>query len=418
MRNTKSWLMVSVMAAWMGAGCSKSEPKQGASEPSKTEPQAAQEAPKEEDSIKLGQIMPYSGPASAYGTIGKLHAAFFAKVNREGGINGKQVKLISMDDGYSPPRAVEQARRLVEQDKVAAIFNAVGTPSNTAIRPYLNEKKVAQLFVSTGASKWADPKKYPWTIGFNPSYRVEGHTYAEHILKTKPKAKIAVLYQGDDFGKDILAGLKEGLGEKEKMIVSEHSYETSDPTIDSQIVSLKESKADVVVFITTPKFGAQAIRKVDELGWKATRYIVNVSSSIGSVLVPAGLDKAKGLITSQYIKDPNDKGWAEDPAMKEWFAFMKNEYPAGDVRDGTNAYAYVSAQLLVKVLEQCQGDYSSKNLMTQAASLKNFAPGLLLPGIEINTSPDDFSLFEKMQLATFDGESWKMLDQATVSAAK
>ena len=416
MRNTKSWLMVGVMAAWMGAGCSKSEPKQAAQEPSKAEPQAAQDAPKEDDSIKIGQIMPYSGPASAYGTIGKLHAAFFAKLNREGGINGKQVKLISMDDGYSPPRAVEQARRLVEQDKVAAIFNAVGTPSNTAVRPYLNEKKVAQLFVSTGASKWADPKKFPWTIGFNPSYRVEGRTYAEHILKTKPKAKIAVLFQGDDFGKDILAGLKEGLGDKESMIVSEHSYETSDPTIDSQIVSLKESKADVVVLITTPKFGAQAIRKVDDLGWKATRYIVNVSSSIGSVLIPAGLDKAKGLITTQYIKDPNDKGWSDDPAMKEWFAFMKSEYPAGDVRDGSNAYAYVSAQTLVKVLEQCKGDYSSKNLMTQAASLKNFAPGLLLPGIEINTSADDFELFDKMQLATFDGESWKMLEQTTVSS--
>jgi branched-chain amino acid transport system substrate-binding protein len=400
----------------MGA-CSKSEPKQAAPEPTKAEPQAAQDAPKE-DAIKLGQIMPYSGPASAYGTIGKLQAAFFAKVNREGGIAGKPVKLLSMDDSYSPPRAVEQVRRLVEQDEVVAIFNGVGTPSNTAVRPYLNEKKVAQLFVATGASKWADPKKYPWTIGFNPSYHVEGRTYAEHILKTKPKAKIAVLYQGDDFGKDILGGLKEGLGDKEKMIVSEQSYETSDPTVDSQIVSLKESKADVVVLITTPKFGAQAIRKVDDLGWKATRYIVNVSSSIGSVLIPAGLDKAKGLITSQYIKDPNDKGWADDPAMKEWFAFMKNEYPDGDLRDGSNAYAYVAAQTLMQVLQQCNGDYSAKNLMAQAASLKNFAPGLLLPGIEINTAPDDFELFDKMQLATFDGESWKMLEQPTVSAAK
>lgn len=416
---SKAYLFVGAVAAVLGVACSKSEPKKEAETPAAPAAEKSVEAKPQEDEIKLGQIMPYSGPASAYGTIGRLHTAFFAKVNRDkGGVNGKKINLISLDDGYSPPRAVEQVRRLVEQDHVVGIFNPVGTPSNSAIRKYLNDKGVAHLLVSTGASKWADPQNFPYTIGFNPSYRVEGRTYAEHILKTKPKAKIAVLYQGDDFGKDILEGLKEGLGANAKMIVSEASYETSDPTVDSQIVSLKQSKADVVVIVTTPKFGAQAIRKIDELGWKATRYIVNVSTSIASVLTPAGLDKAKGLITVQYIKDPNDKRWANDPAIKEWFDFMKAEYPAGDIKDGSNAYAYTAALVLMQVLEQCNGDFSAKNLIKQAANLKDFAPGMLLPGIVINTSPTDFELFDKLQLSTFDGATWAPLDDSTVSASK
>ncbi|MET0341892.1 MAG: ABC transporter substrate-binding protein [Polyangiales bacterium] len=419
MRNTKVSLIVGAMAALVGTtACSKSEQKQS-NEAAKEAAPAAQEAPKEENVIKLGQTMPYSGPASAYSTIGRLQAAFFKKLNASGGIDGKQVQIISMDDSYSPPRAVEQVRRLVETDHVTAIFNAVGTPSNTAVRPYLNEKKVAQLFVSTGASKWADPQHFPYTIGFNPSYRVEGRTYAAHILQTKPKAKIAVLYQGDDFGKDIVAGIKEGLGDKEKMIVAEATYETSDPTIDSQIVSLKASKADTVMIVTTPKFGAQAIKKISDLNWDATRYIVNVSASIGSVLVPAGLERAKGLITTQYLKDPNDKSWAEDPGVKEYQAFLKSDFPEGDPRDGSNVYAYVAAQTLVQVLKQAKGNYSAENLIKEAANLKDFTPGLLLPGLTINTSPTDFELFDKLTISSFDGESWKPIDQKNgVAAAK
>jgi ABC-type branched-subunit amino acid transport system substrate-binding protein len=366
--------------------------------------------------IKLGQVMPYSGPASAYGTIGRLEAAYFAMVNRKGGVNGRKVNLISLDDSYSPPKAVEQVRKLVEQDKVLAIVNPVGTPSNTAIRKYLNDRQVPHLFLSTGASKWNDPQNYPWTLGFNPSYRLEGRTYAAHILKTQPKSKIAVLYQGDDFGKDLLAGLKEGLGDKAaRMIVAEATYEVTDPTIDSQLVTLKGSKADVVVLITTPKFGAQAVRKTAELGWKATRYISNVSASVGSVLVPAGLDRAKGLITVEYVKDPTDPRWADDPGMKEWYAFMKSEYPSGDTRDGLNAFAYVVSQTLEHVLTQCGDDLSPKNLMKQATSLKDFAPAMLLPGVKINTSETDFATFDQLELARFDGQTWAQIEGESAS---
>jgi ABC-type branched-subunit amino acid transport system substrate-binding protein len=366
--------------------------------------------------IKLGQVMPYSGPASAYGTIGRVESAYFAMLNKKGGVNGRKVNLISLDDSYSPPKAVEQVRRLVEQDKVLAIVNPVGTPSNTAIRKYLNDRQVPQLFVSTGASKWNDPQNYPWTIGFNPSYRIEGRTYAEHILKTQPHGKVAVLYQADDFGKDLLAGLKEGFGDKAaSTIIAEATYEVTDPTIDSQLVTLKGSKADVVVLITTPKFGAQAVRKTEELGWKATRYIANVSSSVGSVLTPAGLDKAKGLITVEYVKDPTDPRWADDPAMKEWFAFMKSEYPSGDTRDGLNAFAYVVAQTLVHVLTQCGDDLSPKNLMKQAASLKDFAPPMLLPGVKMNTSDTDFATFDRLELARFDGQTWAQIEGESAS---
>jgi branched-chain amino acid transport system substrate-binding protein len=415
---SQALLVAGVVASFLGVACSKSEPKKETeAKPAPAAEKAVEEKP-QDDEIRLGQIMPYSGPASAYGTIGKLHSAYFAMVNRKGGVHGKKINLISLDDSYSPPRAVEQVRRLVEQDHVVAVFNPVGTPSNTAIRKYLNEKQVAHLLVSTGASKWADPANFPFTIGFNPSYRLEGRTYAEHILKTKPKAKIAVLYQGDDFGKDVVAGLREGLGDKASMIAAEATYETSDPTIDSQIVTLKQSRADVVVLVTTPKFGAQAIRKVDDLGWKATRYIVNVSASIGSVLVPAGLDKARGLITTSYLKDPNDKRWANDPAVQEWHAFMKSEYPSGDLRDGSNAYGYTSVTVLMKILEQCGDDFSAKNLMKQAANLKDFVPGMVLPGIVINTSPTDFELFDKLQLTRFDGETWAPIDGPEVSAAK
>jgi len=413
-RAVSCWLTV-LVAVSVGAGCRPSESKEGASA-QKSEQTRAAPAVTEKQEIKLGQVMPYSGPAAAYGTIGRLESAYFAMLNRKGGVNGRKINLISLDDSYSPPKAVEQVRKLVEQDKVLAIFNPVGTPSNTAIRKYLNDKQVPQLFVSTGASKWDDPKNYPWTIGFNPSYRLEGRTYAEHILKTHPKGKVAVLYQSDDFGKDLLAGLKDGFGDKAaSMIVAEATYEVTDPTIDSQIVTLKGSKADVVVLITTPKFGAQAVRKTQDLGWKATRYIANVSASVGAVLVPAGLEKAKGLITVEYVKDPTDPRWADDPAMKEWRAFMKSEYPSGDTRDGINAFAYVVAQTLEHVLTQCGDDLSAKNLMKQAASLKDFAPPMLLPGVKMNTSDTDFATFDRLELARFDGQTWAQIEGESAS---
>jgi branched-chain amino acid transport system substrate-binding protein len=411
MRRSVSWWLTAFVAVGVGAGCRRTDSKEAVStRPSEYTVEAPSAAGVQ--GIKLGQVMPYSGPASAYGTIGRLESAYFAMLNKKGGVNGRKIDLISLDDSYSPPKAVELVRRLVEQDKVLAIFNPVGTPSNTAIRKYLNDRQVPQLFVSSGASKWNDPQNYPWTIGFNPSYRLEGRTYAEHILKSQPKAKVAVLYQADDFGKDLLAGLKEGFGDKAaSTIVAEATYEVTDPTIDSQLVTLKGSKADVVVFITTPKFGAQAVRKSQELGWKVTRYIANVAASVGSVLIPAGLDKAKGLITVEYVKDPTDPRWADDPAMKEWYAFMESEYPSGDTRDGLNAFAYVVAQTLVHVLTQCGDDLSRKNLMKQAASLKDFAPPMLLPGVKLNTSDTDFATFDQLELARFDGQTWAQIER-------
>lgn len=404
MAKTVSLLLTSLVAASLGVSCSKKEEKQ---EPAATATQQV-EAPKtpEKKEIKLGQIMPYSGPASAYGTIGKLHAAYLAKVNREGGINGRLVNLVSLDDSYSPPKAVEQTRKLVEQENVIAVFNPVGTPSNSAIHKYLNTKEVAHLFVATGASKWNDPKNFPWTIGFNPGYHLEGKTYAQHILKHDPKAKIAVLFQNDDFGKDVLAGLKDGLGDHAKQIVAESSYEVTDPTVDSQIVALKGSKADVFVNIATPKFAAQAIRKVADLSWKPKHYIANVGSSIGAVLIPAGVERAKGIMTTTYIKDPNDKRWDNDAAMQEYKAFLKAEYPEANVKDSINAYAYVTAQTLVQVLKQCGDDLTSKNVMSQATSLKDFQPGLLLPSVKINTSPTDYEPIDTLEVSQFDGETY------------
>jgi branched-chain amino acid transport system substrate-binding protein len=400
-------VLVTTLFALVGAGCRKSQPEPGAPQATGTE-QKVEPAVKE---IKLGQIMPYSGPASAYGTIGRLQAAYFNKLNKEGGINGYKVILISLDDSYSPPKAVEQVRKLVEQEHVVAIFNPVGTPSNPAIHRYLNDKKVAHLFVATGAAKWNDPQHYPWTIGFNPSYVREGETYARHILKTKPNGKIAVLSQNDDFGKDVLAGLKAGLADKASMIVAEATYEVSDPTVDSQIVTLKGSKADVFVNIATPKFAAQTIRKVADLNWKVTQYVANVGASIGSVLVPAGVERAKGLMTVAYFKDPSDKRFAADPAMLEWQAFMKNEYPDGNPKDATNVYAYLTATVLTHLLKQCGTDFSSENLMKQAAALKDYAPGMALPGLTINTSPTDYEAFDKLELARFNGAEYEPVEQ-------
>lgn len=356
--------------------------------------------------IKIGHINPYSGPASAYGTIGKSIAAYFKKVNDEGGVNGRKINFISYDDGYSPPKTVEMARKLVEQDEVLLVFQPLGTPPNSAIHKYMNAKKVPQLFVATGATKWNDPKNYPWTMGWQPNYQTEGKIYAQHILKTKPGAKIAVLYQNDDYGKDYLKGFKDGLGAKAAMIVKEVSYEVADPTVDSQIVQLQSSGADTFFNITTPKFAAQAIRKAFDIGWKPTHYLNNVSASVGTVLTPAGLDKSVGLITTQYLKDPTDKAWANDKAVQDWQAFMKKYYPDGSLTASENFYGWNVAQTMVQVLKQAGNNLTRENVMKQAANLKDFVLPGALPGIKLNTSATDFAPFESVQLARFDGKEW------------
>lgn len=362
--------------------------------------------------IKIGQTMPYSGPASAYGTIGKVETAYFKKINDEGGINGRKLVLLSEDDGYSPPKTVEQIRKLVEQDNVLFTFQTLGTPSNSAIHKYMNAKKVPHLFLATGASKWADPKNNPWTMGLNISYETEGQIYAKYLLKNKPGAKIAVLYQNDDYGKDVLNGLKEGLGAANaKMIVAEATYEVTDPTVDSQILTLKGSGADTFVNITTPKFGAQAIRKVYDSGWKPLHIINNVAASVGGVLIPAGLEKSEGLITIEYYKDPTDPQWSNDPAMKEWMAFMAKYYPDGNLKDASNTYGYLAAQTLMQVLKQCGDDLTRENVMKQAANLKDLKLPMLLPGIAINTSPTDYSPIKQAQLARFDGKQWVLFGE-------
>jgi branched-chain amino acid transport system substrate-binding protein len=356
--------------------------------------------------IKVGNINPYSGPASAYGTIGKSIGAYFKKVNDEGGVNGRKINYVSYDDGYSPPKAVEMARKLVEQDEVLLIFQSLGTPSNSAIQKYMNAKKVPQLFVATGATKWNDPKNFPWTMGWQPNYQTEGSIYAQHILKNTPNAKIGILYQNDDYGKDYLKGFKDGLGAKTSMIVKEASYETSDPTVDSQMVQLQASGADTFFNITTPKFAAQSIRKAYDSGWKPVHYLNNVGASVGAVLVPAGMEKSVGLISTQYLKDPTDSTWEKDTAILEWTAFMKKYYPEGDLKDAGNFYGWAVAQTLVQVLKQSGDNLTRENVMKQAASLKDFVLSAMLPGIKINTSATDFAPFESVQLVKFDGKQW------------
>jgi branched-chain amino acid transport system substrate-binding protein len=350
--------------------------------------------------------MPYSGPASAYGTIGRIEAAYFKMINEQGGINGRKINFISLDDGYSPPRTVEATRRLVEQEQVLFMFQPLGTAPNSAIHKYMNAKKVPQLFVATGATKWGDPKNFPWTMGWQPSYQTEGKIYAKDILANHPNAKIAVLYQNDDYGKDLLKGLKDGLGAKASMIVKEASFEVTDPSIDSQVLALKDSGADVFVNIATPKFAALAIRKVYDSGWKPVHYLNNVALSIGAVLKPAGLEKSVGLITVAYLKDATDPEWASDAAMNEYKEFLKKWYPEGNVADSSNVYGYSAAQTLVQVLKQCGDNLTRENIMKQAASLKHLQLPLARPGIEVNTGPDDFFPFEALQLARFDGTRW------------
>src|SRR6201991_2137673 len=359
--------------------------------------------------IKIGNIMPYSGPASAYGIIGKTEKAYFNKINAEGGINGRKINFVSYDDGYSPPKAVEQARKLVESDEVLFVFNSLGTPSNSAIQKYMNGKKVPQLFVATGATKWNDPQNFPWTMGWQPSSQSESHIYAKYLLKDKPDAKIAVLYQNDDYGKDYLKGLRDGLGAKAaSMIVAEESFETSEPTIDSHIVKLKSTNADVFINIATPKCPAQAIKKVAEIQWKPMHFLNNVSASVGSVLKPAGFENSQDIISAAYLKDASDKQWDSDAGMKEFLAFLQKDFPEGDKLDGGTVVGFGVAQTLVQVLKQCGDNLTRENVMKQAASLKDFRTEVLLPGIKINTSSNDFAPISSLQLMKFKGEKWEL----------
>jgi ABC-type branched-subunit amino acid transport system substrate-binding protein len=357
--------------------------------------------------IKIGNIMPYSGPASAYGVIGKTEAAYFKKINDAGGINGRKINFISYDDGYSPPKTVEQARKLVESDEVLFIFNSLGTPPNSAIQKYMNAKKVPQLFVATGATKWNDPKDFPWTMGWQPNYQSEARIYAKYLLKEKPNAKIAVMYQNDDYGKDYVKGLKDGLGAKAaSMIIAEESFETTEPTVDNHIVKLKSTGADVFFDVATPKFAAQAIKKIAEIEWKPLHVLNNVSASVGSVIKPAGYENSQGIISAAYVKDVSDPQWDNDPGMKEFLDFLAKDFPEGNKLDGSVEVGFAVAQTMVQVLKQCGDNLTRENIMKQAASLKDFRTEVLLPGIRINTSATNFAPISQLQLMQFKGERW------------
>ena len=356
--------------------------------------------------LKIGNTMPYSGPVSSYSPIGKLETAFFNMLNEQGGIAGRKINFISLDDGYSPPKTVEQIRRLVEEDQVAFVFNTLGTPTNSAIVRYLNQKKVPHLFVATGAAKWGDEKQYPWTTGFQPDYRTEAQIYAKYILKEKPNAKIAVLYQNDDFGKDYLIGLKSVLGDRYAKMATEATYEPTDPTIDSQITTLQGSGADVLVVAAAPKFAAQAIRKVHDLNWKPMFFMTNVSISVGSVITPAGPENAVGIISTGYLKDPTDHQWDDDAGMKEWRAFMAKNMPGADLTDANYVYAYAAAKLMTQVLKQCNGNFSRANVMKQAESVHGLELPTLLPGIKASTSHTDHRPIKAMRLEKWDGKTW------------
>ena len=357
--------------------------------------------------IKIGNIMPYSGPASSYGVIGKTEAAFFRMINDQGGINGRKINFISYDDAYSPPKAIEQARKLIESDEVLLIFQPLGTPSNSAIMKYMNAKKVPQLFVASGGTKFGDPKNFPWTMGFQPNYQSEGRIYAKYIRDHFPNSKIAVFWQNDDAGKDQFKGLKDGLGDKAGMIIADKSYEVSDPSIDSQIVALHDSGADIFFSWAAPKGSAQAIRKVGELGWKPKFFLANTATSVASVLKPAGLDYSKDIISTVYLKDPTDPTWDKDPAVIAWRTFMDKYYPEGDKTNSSNVSGYVTASLLVQVLKQCGDNLTRENVMKQTANLKNFELDMLLPGIKVNTSPTDYFPLEELQMRRFSGERWE-----------
>ena len=359
--------------------------------------------------IKIGQTAPFSGPASAYGTIGKTQAAFMKMINDQGGINGRKINLVQYDDGYSPPKTVEMVRKLVESDEVLLTFQLIGTPPNAAVQKYLNQKQVPQLFAATGATRFTDPKSYPWTMGFNPNYQSEGRIYAAYILKNYPDAKVGVLYQNDDLGQDYLTGLKAGLGDKAKtMIVAEASYELTDPTIDSQMIKLKSAGADLLYDMSTPKFAAQAIKKMAELGWKAVHILDINATSVGAVMQPAGLENSKGVISVNYGKDPLDPTWKDDAGMKRYFDFMAKYYPEGDKNSSFNSYGYSTSAMLIEVLKRCGDDLTRANVMKQAASLKDVVLDLSLPGMVTNTSPTDYRVNKQLQMMKFNGERWEL----------
>jgi branched-chain amino acid transport system substrate-binding protein len=359
--------------------------------------------------IKIGNVEAYSGPASAYGVIGKTEDAYFKMINDAGGINGRKINFISYDDGYSPPKTVEQVRKLIESDEVLLIFNALGTPTQNAVQKYHNSKKVPQLFLATGASKWNDPKDFPWTMGFQPSYRVEARIFAKYILKTMPNAKVAVFFANDDFGKDYVAGLKDIFGDKaSSIVIAEESYETTEPSIDSHIVKLKATGADVFVNISTPKFAAQAIKKMAELEWKPMHVMTDVSISIGAVMKPAGLENSEGVLSATYIKDASDSRWANDPGMKKFMAFIDKYMPGANISDANLVYGYAAAQTMVQVLQQCGDNLTRENVMKQAASLRDFAADTLLPGVKINTSATDYAPIEQLQMMQFKAGKWEM----------
>ncbi|WP_050386394.1 ABC transporter substrate-binding protein [Bradyrhizobium pachyrhizi] len=363
--------------------------------------------------IRIGNTIPYSGPASAYAVIAQTEAAYFAKINEDGGINGRKIKFISYDDATSPPKTVEQARRLVESDEVLLIFSSLGTQPNAAIQKYLNSKQVPQLFLVSGASRWNNPKEFPWTMGWQPSYQDEARLYAQFLMKERPGAKIAVLYQNDDFGRDYLKGLKDGLGEKSAMVVAEEKYDLSEPTIDSHIVTLKASGADVIFEFANPKFAAQAIKKIGELDWKPLQIVTNVSSSIASVIRPAGLQHARGIMSVAFVKDGADPQWDNDPGMKKFYQFLERYYRDANKSDALIPFSYSLAQTLVKVLEMCGDDLTRENVMKQAANLRDFAPDTIIPGVFVNTSATDYAPVKKMRMVRFDGEKWEFIGEAT-----
>ena len=361
--------------------------------------------------IKIGNTMPYSGPASSYGVLGKVDAAYFAMINAQGGINGRKIAFISRDDSYSPPKTVELVRQMVEQDKVLLMFHTLGTPPNMAIHGYLNDNKVPQLFPATGADQWNDPRHFPWTMLWLPSYGTESHIYAKYILKNLPNAKIAVLYQNDDYGKDYLNGLRDGLGAKANMIVATQSYETSDPTVDSQVVALQASGADVLLIAAIPKFAAQAIRKVYDIGWKPTQFLNSVANGVGTTMKGAGFEKGIGIISANFVKDPTDPQWQNTPEYKEWLAFMNKSGLSANVTDVQTVVAYSNAQTMVAVLKAAGNDLTRENVMKQAASLHQLKLPMLLPGITLSTSADDFNPIKQMQLEKFDGKTWQLFGE-------
>ena len=369
--------------------------------------------------IKIGATAPFSGPASSYATIGKTHSAYFKMINDQGGINGRKINFIQYDDAYSPPKTVEQVRKLVESDEVLLTFQIIGTPPNSAVQKYLNIKKVPQLFAATGASRFSDPKHYPWTMGFNPNYQSEGRIYGKYILANYPNAKIGILYQNDDLGRDYVTGIKAALGDKAKtMIVAETSYELTDPTIDSQIVKIKSAGADLLYDASTPKFAAQAIKKIADLGWKPVHILDINATSVGAVMKPAGLENSKGIISTNYGKDPLDPSWKDDPGMKKYFEFMAKYYPDGDKDSSFNSYAYSTAELLVHILKACGDDLTRKNVMKQATSLKDFQGTLSLPGILNNTSPTDYRVNKQLRMMKFDGTRWQLFGPIITDDAK